>query len=351
MKTRLSTKFIAAPLLLLGLAMGLLGGPSPAPTAAPRTFLPDSPAGSFTLGTQFSDHLSGLYLDSITGLWSPVKRDSFLFLDSRYHFEDNGQTITNLGLGYRKLFPQQKIILGANAFWDHIHSEHHNDFNQLGLGVEVLTEWVDARFNYYRPEDGRTQVGHSTSHSRTHTTHFGNTTTSTTERIGSTIFEAGLEGFNTEVGVKLPFLDRYAETRVYLGYYRYENPFGRDFDGFKARLEARLLQGVTANLEYWENTALMGGHWTAEIAVSVPFNLDNLITGRNPFAGASDSFKRLPRSFESRMSDRLERSHRIQTTTSSPIVTSHSLSVKTTRQVTTHTVPKAKALAAGFPVE
>ena len=65
--------------------------------------------------------------------------------------------------------------------------------------------------------------------------------------------------------------------------------------------------------------ALMGGHWTGSIAVSVPFSTYNLFTGKNPFEGAGESFKRVPRPFADRMSDVVERSHRIQTTTSGDI--------------------------------
>lgn len=325
-----------------------------APVPPPvRTFLPDSPAGSFTLGTQFSEHLSGVYLDSITGLWAPVKGDAFLFLDGRYHYEDDGQFISSTGLGFRKLFAEQKIIIGANVFWDTIQSEHENDISQFGFGLEVLTEWVDARFNYYRPEEDHYEVSR-TSRRSSRTTQDTNAITQTNERLDFHSFEAGLEGCNAEVGVKIPWLDRYAETRAYLGYYHYGNPFGRDFKGFKARLEARVLRGVTANVEYWEDAALMGGHWTAGVAVSVPFSLYNLFTGKNPLEGASDSFKPMPRRFEDRMGDIIERSHHIQTTTSSMLLTGRSTSTVSTPIVRTPRSvppPKPSVGGGGFPVE
>ncbi len=327
MNNRSTTTLAAALLLGSGIHTGLKAG-SPAPPAV-RTFLPARPAGGLTLGTQFSEHLSGVYLDSITGLWAPVKGDAFLFLNGRYHWEDDGQFISSTGLGFRKLFPEQKIIIGANVFLDSIHSEQENDFSQFGFGVEVLTEWVDGRFNYYRPEDDRYEVSR-TSRRNSRTAQDANAITRTTERLEFQSFESGLEGYNAEVGVKIPWLDRYAETRVYLGYYQYENPFGDDFEGFKARLEARVLRGVTANVEYWEDAALMGGHWTAGVAVSVPFSLYNLFTGKNPMEGASDSFKPMPRRFEDRMGDIVERSHRIQTTTSSALLVGKSVTTTVT---------------------
>jgi hypothetical protein len=287
-----------------------------------RTWFPDTPPGFVTLGSQFSDHATGLFADSITGLWAPKERDAFFFLNSRYHWEDNSQFISSTGLGFRKLLPTQEIILGANAFYDSINSAAGNDFDQLGLGVEVLTHWVDARFNYYLPDNDHYETGRRTS-SRSSSS-IGPEYTSgafisqdireSNRRQSFRSYEAALEGFNAEVGFLVPGLDRYAEVRLYAGYYHYDNPFGSDYEGFKARLEARVLPGVVADLEYWDDAALMGGHWTGGVRVSVPFSIYNLVTGRNPFAGIAENFTPRKRAFRERMGDMIERSHRIQTT-------------------------------------
>jgi hypothetical protein len=298
---------------------------APAPV---RNWFPDDPAGNFTLGGMFSDSLSGVYLDSITGLWASTPRDSFLFLSSRYHYEDNSQFISSTGLGFRQLLPNQEVILGFNVFYDGVNSENSNDYDQFGFGLEVLTHWVDARFNYYLPEDTRYEVSRRTTSNTVNSFGPGGVT-STTSRVTMKNFEAGLEGFNAEIGFLIPGLDRYAEVRAFAGYYHYDNPFGSDFDGFKARLEARVLKGVVANVEYWDDKALMGGHWTGGVAVTVPFSVYNLLTGRNPFEGGSESFERVPREFKSRMSDPIERSHRIQTTTSGFVNTRQSIRTRT----------------------
>ena len=293
---------LATALLLVtsGITPIIAGPPSNEPRQ--REWLPDKPVGNITLGMQFSEKLTGITFDAITGIWASQKGDKFLFLNGRYHYEDNSQFISSTGLGFRRLVPGHDIILGANIYYDSINSEHGNDFGQAGFGVEMLTRWVDARFNYYLPENDRYVVGRSSSALRDFKR-----------------FETSLEGYNAEVGVLIPGLDRFAEVRAYAGYYHYNNPFGSDFDGFKARVEARLLRGVVAGVEYWDDAALMGGHWTGSIAVSVPFSTYNLFTGKNPFEGAGESFKRVPRPFADRMSDVVERSHRIQTTTSGDI--------------------------------
>ena len=49
--------------------------------------------------------------------------------------------------------PGHDVIVGVNAFYDAIDSQFGNQFNQFGFGAEVLTKYVDWRFNYYLPED------------------------------------------------------------------------------------------------------------------------------------------------------------------------------------------------------
>lgn len=276
-----------------------------------RGFLPEAPSGLLTVGGQFSNKLSGFYVDSITGLYSSQDAHSFLFLDSRYNYEDIGQLTSQTGLGFRRMIPGHDIIIGANAFYDSISSFRGSDFDQFGFGAEILTKWVDGRFNYYLPTDDRYTVERFHRHD-------------TREVVGGEFersrtyeqYEGTLEGFDTEIGFLLPGLDRYAEVRLFAGYYHYNNPFGSDYEGFKARLEARLLPGVIADLAYWDDTALMGGHWTAGIRASVPFRPLRLLKGENPFAGFLDAFKPRPREFCERMSEMVIREHRVQTVVS-----------------------------------
>jgi hypothetical protein len=276
-------------------------------TVRVREWLPDEPVGYVTVGTEFSAHLTGIFVDSITGLWSPQERDAFLFLDSRYDWEDNHQYISSVGLGFRKLLPDHDVIVGINSYWDAVHGAAGSDFDQLGLGAEVLTRWIDARVNYYLPDGEDVQVSRHTWRSHDD----GGTRTRVFERR-----EAALEGLNAEIGFLIPGLCKYTEVRVFGGYYHYNNPFGHDFSGFKARAEMRLLPGVVADVEYWDDAALMGGHWTAGLRVSVPFSIYNLAIGRNPFEGVGECFTPRERDFKERLSDLVERSHRVQTVTS-----------------------------------
>ncbi len=367
MKTDTLFAFALFTGMLLPIPASLAGvelAPAPKEATEPahvRTWFPDDPAGFVTLGGLFSERLTGAYLDSITGIWAPPKRDAFLFLNSRYHWEDNSQFISSSGLGFRKLLPEHEVILGANVFWDSLHSSHGNDFSQLGLGAEVLTHWVDARFNYYEPDDTQYEIGRRTETARGRSigpefisgAFVARDVRGSSQRQFFRRYESALEGYNAEIGFLVPGVDRYAEVRLYAGYYHYDNPFGSDFEGFKARLEARVLPGVIADVEYWNDAVLMGGHWTGEMRVSVPFSIVNLVTGRNPFAGFTESFIPRRREFHERLGDMIERSPRIQTTSSGDVPAGSSSSTEIT------TVPirpvfssgSSKGGGSGFPVE
>lgn len=316
-----------------------------------------NPPSMLTLGGKFSKDLESGYVDSIFQFWSPG--DSAFFVNTRTTLDDNQQSLSSYGLGARYLVPGQDVIVGANAYYDALHSAYDNNFDQLGLGVEVLTRWIDARFNYYLPEDTIYEFDRSTA---TKTNRrlgpvYGNAVsrnrillqrdrTTGTSKFRTSRYEGALEGFNAEVGFLVPGLDRYMEVRLFAGAYYYNNPFGSDYSGFKARLEARFLPGLIADVEYWDDAYLMGGHWTGELRVSIPFSLFSLAQGRNPFEGASEAFRPRQREFRERMSDMVIRSHRVMSTASSPAPsTSNSTSTDTATVGQVILKPKVKKVA------
>lgn len=76
-----------------------------------------------------------------------------IFLNPRASFNDRDEEEVNLGLGVRQLFEGRlPFILGANVYYDGRWTRNHNRFDQLGLGAEFLSDWVDARANYYLPD-------------------------------------------------------------------------------------------------------------------------------------------------------------------------------------------------------
>jgi hypothetical protein len=93
-------------------------------------------------------------------------------------------------------------------------------------------------------------------------------------------------------------------------------------------------------VEYWEDAELMGGNWVGEVAVSVPFDIGNLFTGKNPFAGAGEMFHR-PKTgdLHARMDDMVIRSHRIQTNTTNPESLGTTTTTTNTTLTTGHVMP------------
>lgn len=269
--------------------------------------------GQVTLGGKFGEDVTAGYIDFLIPLFQGP--NDLLFFDARVNGNDSSQEVYSFGLGYRHLFPDVEMILGANAFYDYVDSPYDFHYDQAGFGVEVLTRWVDARFNYYLPAD---DINVISSHRSTET-HFGGDTKTTVSRLFERR-EAALEGFYTELGFLTPGLDRYFELRWFGGYYFYNNPFGGDFEGFKARMEARLTRAITLDAEYWSDDHLAGGgNWMGGVRVSLPFEIGNIFQGRNPFEGACEYFKFGRREFKTRMTDMVWRSHVPQTVASAEV--------------------------------
>lgn len=309
------------------------------------------PFGQITVGGKFAEDLNSGYADIITGLFRT--QDTALFLNLRGTFADNDQDLFSVGLGIRHLLEQQGVVIGANVFYDRIDSASGNTFDQLGLGVEVLSKWVDARINYYIPEGGDKKTG---SFSRSGTNRkisqqftngnlFQRTVTDRTVTNRFNTMEQALEGWNAEVGVLVPWVEEYFELRIFAGGYSYDNPLGGETAGFKARAEARVTEGITLDVEYWEDEQLVGGNWVGGVRVSVPFDFSDLCRGRNPFAGAGNILaakKAAP--LRNRMDEMVIRSHRIMTGNSSPQPAGQTVT-ETSTNVTVGTKPQPTVVA------
>lgn len=274
------------------------------------------PPGTLTVGARFSEDLTDGYADLIVPFWAPG--NSLFFLNPKLGINDESQDQYSIGLGWRHLFPEQEVIIGANAFYDYLNSRRDFEYHQAGFGAELLTRWVDARFNYYLPDNDRNVF---TSHRDMDFTGYGDSWAQEFSIYQDLHYEsrllqrreAALEGFYAEAGFLTPWIDQWLELRWFGGYYHYDNHIGRDIDGWKARVEARVLPAVLLDVEYYEDDELMGGHWTGGVRVSVPFEIGNIFEGRNPFEGICDAFRPRKREFAERMTEMVVRSPRIRT--------------------------------------
>ncbi|MFP4446792.1 MAG: inverse autotransporter beta domain-containing protein, partial [Desulfosudaceae bacterium] len=133
------------------LLLAMIAGPAVARTGVLS-------GGALTVGGRFGEAgYSQGYLDILAPVFRPG--NGLVFINPRGTIGDGNRQEVNLGLGYRHLLPDSKMILGGNVYYDSSWSLNDNQFDQLGLGVEMLTQWVDARFNYYLPEDSTKSTG------------------------------------------------------------------------------------------------------------------------------------------------------------------------------------------------
>ena len=74
-------------------------------------------------------------------------KNTFFTQGSIYHNNNDGKrTTVNLGLGYRRLEMDNKLLLGVNAFYDH---EFPYDHGRTSIGLEARTTIGEVNFNQY----------------------------------------------------------------------------------------------------------------------------------------------------------------------------------------------------------
>ena len=65
-------------------------------------------------------------------------------------------------------------------------------------------------------------------------------------RAEGALFEVALSGFDAEVGVVLPFLERF-DARAFVGFYHFDHEIGGDANGIRGRLELTMNDRVTVH--------------------------------------------------------------------------------------------------------
>ncbi len=90
---------------------------------------------------------------------APCCMPNFLtFVDLRDHTFNSGRVAATAGAGFRYLSPSWGKVIGANVYYDY-YNKHH-DFNQVGCGLELLSECYDLRINGYFPVGARRETYH-----------------------------------------------------------------------------------------------------------------------------------------------------------------------------------------------
>tara|TARA_B110000093_G_scaffold162819_1_gene185167 strand:- start:202 stop:1185 length:984 start_codon:yes stop_codon:yes gene_type:complete len=104
----------------------------------------------FDLSVQLREHLKpSVAIESVTKLFE--KGDSVVFNQTNLTTHDGSATV-NVGVGARKLFYDEKLMIGSNIFLDQQYfGEGHL---RSGFGLEAITSVFDLRGNYYNAISG-----------------------------------------------------------------------------------------------------------------------------------------------------------------------------------------------------
>ncbi|WP_157210830.1 inverse autotransporter beta domain-containing protein [Verrucomicrobium spinosum] len=363
----------ATPLLALGFALGpaALAGPldkNPVknPNLVPVQENHPMYLGTVTSGVKTSDVYTEGNFSIVAPVFSTLGADATLsgdviYLEPYTSSGEGGEIAASLGLGWRHLFGSQPVsaltrkdapqasfleegfFVGANLFIDMLDTEANNQFWQLGVGIEAGTRYLEVRGNYYIPlsdkqlaEQTRTReilrnsssrdtttvsalsdpyaTGNTVSQDVSYRTQRTTTTTTTTiERLFSR-YEEGMEGWDTEVAVLVPGLDKYFDLRLIGGYYSFDNqPFGPqtggtgNVEGWKAGVEVRPVPAVILTGTWYEDDRLTGSDWTAGVQLQLPFELGDLGDGKGFWGRIGDSFKPRRRHLAERLAEPVHR--------------------------------------------
>jgi hypothetical protein len=243
--------------------------------------VPDLPAWTIYLrpGVRFGERRTIGYWDMLVPLYFTDK--SLLFFNPRVSFDDREGHEWNVGMGYRHLLADDRLMLGGNVFFDWRKSPSSNWYKQVGVGGEVLTEWVNGRINGYIALSDAERIDPYQEW------YFGE---SSLEYSWAYSLEEPLSGLDYEIGFKVPYVSDYVETWVYGLGYTYWSDYVENVQGWGGRIEVIPADFVKFNYEYRQDRTNDGEHY-GEVTFEIPFSIDNLIAGEDPFAGLGDFFK------------------------------------------------------------
>ncbi|MFK7973814.1 MAG: inverse autotransporter beta domain-containing protein [Rickettsiaceae bacterium] len=166
-----------------------------------------------------------------------AKDNQLPLINLKLKLDDKRSKEINLGLVYRYNY-EDKAILGAYAYFDHRQTRSHFSVSGLTAGVEVLSEYIDARANMYIPENKRKKIAHNKK--------------KTIQIEGSSIFamsgghryERALKGYDIEVGVPLfafsESLNQKFGTKIFAGGYSFSAKDVKTIQGTRFRIEQDL---------------------------------------------------------------------------------------------------------------
>lgn len=323
-------------------------------------------AGSISVGLKSNDVYTDANLGVVAPLWSTLGKNEtlgggMLFLEPYTSWGEDSEVATSLGLGFRYLFNNQPVsalrdphkgqagfleegvVVGGNFFVDSLHTDAGNDFWQLGVGAEIATRYVELRGNYYIPQSGRklaerktfeeirtssqttnrsvTNAGSTYDDGQGHmvqdmsTSVFSTTrTTTTTLRHILSRYEQGMEGWDLEMALLVPYFDQWVDVKLIGGYFHLENqPFGPQaggtgsVKGWKAGVEVRPVPAFAVTGMWYEDKRFLGADWIVGARLEIPFEFGDIGDGKNFWNRIGDAFHSRRRHLIERLAEPVHR--------------------------------------------
>jgi len=135
----------------------------------------------------------------------------------RYNYLNYTRDVTNAGLGYRKLFANNTVLVGINGFYDHEWKRGHK---RLGYGAELKWSGLDITANRY---DALSNI--------------------VTRGLNAGTQEEALSGYDVEGSVQLPYLPWIRANARYYTWKTINNV--DDIKGWTVGAQADLTQNIS----------------------------------------------------------------------------------------------------------
>jgi hypothetical protein len=166
------------------------------------------------------------------------------FIDGRGYRFNGGKWATSAGVGIRSIFFDCDV-LGVNAYYDYRRGKAQGDFQQVGIGGEWLTNWLEFRINGYIPVGSKMHKGHF------HSFDLGDGYLATRQQ-----HQFAFGGFDAEIG--LPYINYYG-----LGFYGGIGPY---------------FYGKEHHDHFWGGFARFEMDWRSILYAEVVYSYDKIHT-------------------------------------------------------------------------
>lgn len=259
----------------------------------------------FGMGVKTNSNLTEGNAFLVQPLWDNVGQNgtmggSIFFAEPYVSWAERGEIAGSLGLGFRHLFSDEPVdgsqnrvasllgegfFIGGNVFADFLRSIDDANIWQLGVGIEAGTRYLEFRANYYFPLDDDTVGQYQTTELRPGSSGGRPVVFATTRTID--IVEGAMEGWDAEVALLVPGIDRWCDVRLIGGYFDFESGASSrtlartpDFGGWKAGVEIRPVPAVVLSGMWYEDELLVRDNWIVGVRLEIPLGKPESFTPR-----------------------------------------------------------------------